>query len=203
MPGTQNTTSARGTGVRDEVPRIRDLPIGLTSTGTRRETDSMGAIDVPANKYWGAQTQRSLIHFSIGDDKMPKAVYHAYGYVKKAAAIVNGRAGRLPAWKAVLIERVADEVIGGKLDASFPLYVWQTGSGTQSNMNVNEVISNRAIQLVGGQLGSKSRSSPICFSQAFRCAPVSSSWRAASRMVSTLARTRCAGATNWPVASAA
>jgi hypothetical protein len=77
---------------------------------------------------------------------MPKAVYHAYGYVKKAAAIVNGRAGRLPAWKAVLIERVADEVIGGKLDASFPLYVWQTGSGTQSNMNVNEVISNRAIQ---------------------------------------------------------
>ncbi len=155
MPGTQNTTSARGTGVRDEVPRIRDLPIGLTSTGTRRETDSMGAIDVPANKYWGAQTQRSLIHFSIGDDKMPKAVYHAYGYVKKAAAIVNGRAGRLPAWKAVLIERVADEVIGGKLDASFPLYVWQTGSGTQSNMNVNEVISNRAIQLVGGKLGSK------------------------------------------------
>jgi fumarate hydratase class II len=115
----------------------------------------MGAIDVPANKYWGAQTQRSLIHFSIGDDKMPKAVYHAYGYVKKAAAIVNGRAGRLPAWKAVLIERVADEVIAGKLDASFPLYVWQTGSGTQSNMNVNEVISNRAIQLVGGQLGSK------------------------------------------------
>jgi len=155
MTGTQETTPARGTGVRDEVPRIRDLPIGLTSTGTRRETDSMGAIDVPANKYWGAQTQRSLIHFSIGDDKMPKAVYHAYGYVKKAAAIVNGRAGRLPAWKAVLIERVADEVIGGKLDASFPLYVWQTGSGTQSNMNVNEVISNRAIQLVGGQLGSK------------------------------------------------
>ena len=136
-------------------PRILDLRIGLTATGTRRETDSMGAIEVPANKYWGAQTQRSLIHFSIGDDKMPKAVYHAYGYVKKAAAIVNGRAGRLPAWKASLIERVADEVIAGKLDTSFPLYVWQTGSGTQSNMNVNEVISNRAIQLTGGQLGSK------------------------------------------------
>jgi fumarate hydratase class II len=115
----------------------------------------MGAIDVPADKYWGAQTQRSLIHFSIGDDRMPKAVYHAYGYVKKAAAIINGRAGRLPAWKASLIERVAGEVIAGKLDESFPLYVWQTGSGTQSNMNVNEVISNRAIQLAGGQLASK------------------------------------------------
>jgi len=86
---------------------------------------------------------------------MPKAVYHAYGYVKKAAAIVNGRAGRLPGWKAALIERVADEVIAGQLDENFPLYVWQTGSGTQSNMNVNEVISNRASQLAGGQLGSK------------------------------------------------
>jgi fumarate hydratase class II len=137
------------------APRILDLPIGLTATGTRRETDSMGAIEVPADRYWGAQTQRSLIHFSIGEDKMPKAVYHAYGHVKKAAAVVNGRAGRLPAWKAALIERVADEVIAGKLDEHFPLYVWQTGSGTQSNMNVNEVISNRAIQLVGGQLGSK------------------------------------------------
>jgi fumarate hydratase class II len=140
---------------RDPAPRILDLPIGLSATGTRRETDSMGAIDVPADKYWGAQTQRSLIHFAIGDDRMPKAVYHAYGHVKKAAAIVNGQAGRLPAWKAALIEQVADEVIAGKLDDDFPLYVWQTGSGTQSNMNVNEVISNRAIQLSGGQLGSK------------------------------------------------
>ena len=136
-------TAPAGPPGADE-PRILDLPIGLTATGTRRETDSMGAIDVPANKYWGAQTQRSLVHFSIGDDKMPKAVYHAYGYVKKAAAVVNGRAGRLPRWMAQLIERVSDEVIAGKLDASFPLYVWQTGSGTQSNMNVNEVISNRA-----------------------------------------------------------
>jgi fumarate hydratase, class II len=147
-------TAPAGAPGADE-PRILDLPIGLTATGTRRETDSMGAIDVPADKYWGAQTQRSLIHFSIGDDRMPKAVYHAYGYVKKAAAIINGRAGRLPAWKASLIERVAGEVIAGKLDESFPLYVWQTGSGTQSNMNVNEVISNRAIQLAGGQLASK------------------------------------------------
>jgi fumarate hydratase, class II len=138
-----------------EVPKILDLRIGLSASGTRRESDSLGAIDVPADRYWGAQTQRSLIHFSIGDDRMPKAVYHAYGHVKKAAAIVNGRAGRLPDWKAGLIERVSDEVIAGKLDENFPLYVWQTGSGTQSNMNTNEVISNRAIQLVGGQLGSK------------------------------------------------
>ena len=96
------------------APRVRAVPIGLTATGTRTETDSMGAIEVPADQYWGAQTQRSLIHFSIGDDRMPKAVYHAYGYVKKAAAIVNGRAGRLPAWKAELIEKVADEVIAGR-----------------------------------------------------------------------------------------
>jgi fumarate hydratase class II len=115
----------------------------------------MGTIEVPAEHYWGAQTQRSLIHFSIGDDHMPKAVYHAYGYVKKAAAIVNAREGKLPQDKADLICQVADEVIAGKLDNEFPLYVWQTGSGTQSNMNVNEVISNRAIQLAGGQLGSK------------------------------------------------
>ncbi|MFC9319044.1 class II fumarate hydratase [Streptomyces nigra] len=139
----------------DGTPVIRDVPIGLDATGTRGETDSMGAIDVPADRYWGAQTQRSLIHFSIGDDHMPKEVYHAYGHVKKAAAIVNGRAGRLPAWKAGLIARVADEIIDGQLDDHFPLYVWQTGSGTQSNMNTNEVISNRAIQLAGGDLGSK------------------------------------------------
>jgi fumarate hydratase, class II len=144
-----------GGSAADGGPRIVPVPIGLTATGTRRETDSMGAVDVPADKYWGAQTQRSLIHFSIGDDRMPKAVYHAYGYVKKAAAIVNGRAGRLPPWKADLIENVAGEVIAGKLDEHFPLYVWQTGSGTQSNMNLNEVISNRAIQLAGGELGSK------------------------------------------------
>ena len=139
----------------EEPPRILDLPVGLDATCTRHETDSMGGIDVPADRYWGAQTQRSLQHFSIGDDRMPKAVYHAYGYVKKAAAQVNGRAGRLPRWKADLISRVADEVIAGQLDESFPLYVWQTGSGTQSNMNTNEVISNRAIQLVGATLGSK------------------------------------------------
>ncbi len=135
--------------------KVRDLPIGIQASGTRQESDSMGTIEVPAEHYWGAQTQRSLIHFSIGDDHMPKAVYHAYGYVKKAAVLVNAGAGKLPKDKADLISKVADEVIAGKLDSEFPLYVWQTGSGTQSNMNVNEVISNRAIQLVGGRLGSK------------------------------------------------
>jgi fumarate hydratase class II len=139
----------------EPVPRILDVPIGLTATGTRQEFDSLGTVDVPANHYWGAQTQRSLEHFNIGNDRMPKEVYHAYGFVKKAAAIVNTAAGRLPSWKGELIERVSDEVISGALDTEFPLYVWQTGSGTQSNMNVNEVISNRCIQLVGGKLGSQ------------------------------------------------
>ncbi|MBV8652235.1 MAG: class II fumarate hydratase [Alphaproteobacteria bacterium] len=138
------------------APKIRpDLPIGIAATGARHETDSMGGIDVPAERYWGAQTQRSLVHFSIGDDRMPKRVYHAYGYVKKAAALVNEAAGRLPDWKAQAIVHAADEAIAGKLDEHFPLYVWQTGSGTQSNMNVNEVLSNRAIQLLGGEIGSK------------------------------------------------
>ena len=117
----------------------------------------MGVIDVPADRYWGAQTQRSLLHFGdIGADRMPLAVYHAFGHVKKAAALVNGEAGRLPGWMARLIARVGDEVIDGELDEHFPLRVWQTGSGTQSNMNVNEVIANRCIQLVGGEIGSKS-----------------------------------------------
>src|SRR5882724_6022672 len=136
-------------------PLLHDLPIGIDATGLRHETDSMGGIDVPADHYWGAQTQRSLVHFSIGDDHLPKAVYHAYGYVKKAAALVNAAAGRLPRWKADAIVRAADEAIAGELDEHFPLYVWQTGSGTQSNMNVNEVLSNRAIQLLGGKIGSK------------------------------------------------
>ena len=138
-----------------EAPQVRNLPVGIDAAGKRRETDSLGEVDVPADHYWGAQTQRSLEHFDIGHDRMPKEVYHAYGYVKKAAAVVNTKAGRLPTWKGELIQRVCDEVISGALDAEFPLYVWQTGSGTQSNMNVNEVVSNRCIQLVGGQLGSK------------------------------------------------
>jgi fumarate hydratase class II len=143
------------TDASHDVPKILDVPVGLDATGMRREFDSLGDVDVPADRYWGAQTQRSLEHFNIGNDRMPTEVYHAYGYVKKAAAVVNARAGRLPAWKGELIQRVCDEVISGALDEHFPLYVWQTGSGTQSNMNVNEVISNRCIQLVGGTLGSQ------------------------------------------------
>ena len=123
----------------------------------RIESDSMGSIEVPADKYWGAQTQRSLHHFSIGGptERMPVEVVRAFGILKKACALVNAELGTLPKDKADLIVRAADEVIQGKLDEHFPLYVWQTGSGTQSNMNANEVISNRAIELAGGELGSK------------------------------------------------
>ena len=140
---------------KTEHPTMRDVAIGLPASGTRREFDSMGTMEVPANRYYGAQTARSLIHFSIGDDRMPKAVYHAYGIVKKACALVNQAEGRLPAWKADAIIRAADETIAGDLDEHYPLYVWQTGSGTQSNMNINEVLSNRAIQLLGGTLGTQ------------------------------------------------
>ncbi len=140
---------------KEKSPGMKDVPIGLDAAGERTETDSMGSVQVPADRYWGAQTQRSLQHFSIGNDRMPKEVYRAYGVVKKATALVNQADGRLPDWKAAAIVKVADEVIAGKLDEHFPLYVWQTGSGTQSNMNLNEVISNRAIQLLGGELGSK------------------------------------------------
>src|SRR5687768_4312828 len=121
----------------------------------RNETDSMGAIGVPSDKYWGAQTQRSLHHFDIGDDVMPREMIRAFGILKKAAALVNQELGKLLADKARLIVQACDEVIEGKLDEHFPLRVWQTGSGTQTNMNANEVISNRAIELAGGQLGSK------------------------------------------------
>ncbi|MEQ8346286.1 MAG: class II fumarate hydratase [Sneathiellaceae bacterium] len=136
-------------------PTLRDVPIGVDAQGEREEFDSMGKVSVPADRYWGAQTQRSLQHFSIGGDLMPKPVYHAYGYVKKACALVNHKAGRLPDWKKAAIVRAADETISGALDDHYPLFVWQTGSGTQSNMNVNEVISNRAIQLLGGTLGTQ------------------------------------------------
>lgn len=121
----------------------------------RTETDTMGSIEVPADRYWGAQTQRSLRHFSIGDDRMPVEIVRALGVLKKACALVNAEDGNLPKDKADLIVKAADEVIEGKLDDHFPLFVWQTGSGTQSNMNANEVISNRAIELAGGELGSK------------------------------------------------
>jgi fumarate hydratase class II len=121
----------------------------------RRESDSMGPIEVPANRYYGAQTARSLIHFAIGHDTLPRPVIRALGILKKACALVNRDLGKLPADKADLISRAAEEVIVGKLDDHFPLRIWQTGSGTQSNMNANEVIANRAIELAGGVLGSK------------------------------------------------
>ena len=122
---------------------------------TRTESDTMGTIEVPAEHYWGAQTERSLHHFAIGTDTMPKAVIHAFGVLKEASATVNFELGKLDRQRAELIERAAREVADGVLDDEFPLRVWQTGSGTQSNMNVNEVISNRAIELAGGVLGSK------------------------------------------------
>lgn len=121
----------------------------------RSETDSMGAIDVPADRYYGAQTARSLIHFDIGNDTKPVELIRALGTLKKSCALVNQDIGKLPADKALLISQAADEVIEGKLDDHFPLRIWQTGSGTQSNMNANEVISNRAIELAGGEIGSK------------------------------------------------
>ena len=115
----------------------------------------MGPIEVLADRYWGAQTQRSLHHFNIGYDRMPREMIRALGILKKAAALVNEELGKLPHDKAELIVRACDEVIEGKLDDHFPLRVWQTGSGTQTNMNANEVISNRAIELAGGVMGSK------------------------------------------------
>jgi fumarate hydratase class II len=122
---------------------------------SRMESDSMGKIPVPNDRYYGAQTARSLIHFDIGGDVMPREVVHAFGVLKKACALVNQDLGKLKPDLAKLIADAADEVSSGKLDGHFPLRVWQTGSGTQSNMNVNEVISNRAIELAGGELGSK------------------------------------------------
>jgi fumarate hydratase class II len=122
---------------------------------TRTESDSMGKIDVPADRYYGAQTARSLIHFAIGKDLMPPELIRAFGILKKAAALVNQDLGKLPPDKTALITQAADEVIAGKLNDHFPLRIWQTGSGTQTNMNVNEVISNRAIEIAGGIMGSK------------------------------------------------
>ena len=125
------------------------------SVKTRIETDSMGEIEVASDRYWGAQTQRSLQHFNIGNDVMPREMIRALGILKKAAALVNKDLGKLPAPKADWIVQACDEVIEGKLDEHFPLRVWQTGSGTQTNMNANEVISNRAIEMTGGVMGSK------------------------------------------------
>src|SRR3954471_22060853 len=134
-----------------------EKPMATTSAAarTRTESDSMGQIEVPSNVYWGAQTQRSLHHFDIGRDTMPPELIRAFATLKKAAALVNQDLGKLPADKARLISQAADEVIAGQLNEHFPLRIWQTGSGTQTNMNVNEVISNRAIEIAGGVMGSK------------------------------------------------
>src|ERR1700676_5779694 len=124
-------------------------------TSTRIESDSMGQIEVPANVYWGAQTARSLVHFDIGRDIMPPELIRAFGILKKACALVNQELGKLSGDKARLILLACDEVISGALNDQFPLRIWQTGSGTQTNMNANEVIANRAIELAGGVMGSK------------------------------------------------
>ncbi|TBU87075.1 class II fumarate hydratase [Phytopseudomonas dryadis] len=150
---------------------------------SRTETDSIGPIDVPEDAYWGAQTQRSRINFAIGEERMPIAVIHALALIKKAAARVNDRIGELPPDTARLIEQAADEVIAGQHDEQFPLMVWQTGSGTQSNMNVNEVIAGRANELAGNARGGKSpvhpndhvnraQSSNDCFPSAMHIAAV-------------------------------
>ncbi len=143
----------------------RTSPINVTQSRTlhnkdmsgshRTESDSMGTIDVPVNRYWGAQTQRSLHHFDIGQDVMPSELIRAFGVLKKAAALVNRDLGKLDEERTRLITEAAEEVISGRLNDQFPLRVWQTGSGTQTNMNANEVISNRAIELAGGVMGSK------------------------------------------------
>src|SRR6267154_1098133 len=130
-------------------------PATSRSKSTRSETDSFGPIDVSADRYWGAQTERSRQNFRIGHDRMPIAIVHALGIVKLAAAETNRELGLIDARRATAITRAAREVIEGKLDDHFPLVVWQTGSGTQTNMNLNEVIANRASELLGGELGSK------------------------------------------------
>ena len=182
---------------------------------TRIESDSMGKIEVPSDRYYGAQTARSLIHFDIGRETMPPELIRAFGVLKKAAALVNKDLGKLSAEKAKLIVQAADEVIAGKLDEHFPLHIWQTGSGTQTNMNANEVISNRAIEIAGGVLGSKkpihpnddvnmSQSSNDTFPTAMHIAAAS---RVAEALIPAVERLRdalaakaarvCRGGENW------
>src|SRR5438093_4803584 len=127
---------------------------------TRIESDSIGEIEVAADKYWGAQTERSLLHFNIGFDVMPREMIRAFGILKKACALVNNDLGKLSPDKTQLIVQACDEVIAGKLDAHFPLRVWQTGSGTQTNMNANEVIANRAAEIAGAARGDKTAVHP-------------------------------------------
>src|SRR6266702_1437261 len=148
LPATLSLIAPQETAMNEATQFAKSVP-------TRSESDSMGSIDVPMDRYYGAQTARSLIHFAIGKDTMPPELIRAFGILKKAAALVNQDLRKLPAEKAKLIVQAADEVISGNLNDHFPLRIWQTGSGTQTNMNVNEVISNRAIEMAGGVLGSK------------------------------------------------
>src|SRR5690606_31784596 len=131
------------------------LQLQANTMKTRIESDSMGNIEVPADRYWGAQTQRSLQHFAIGEERMPLPVVQALALIKTAAALTNGELGNLDSALVELITRAADEVLTGRLDEHFPLAVWQTGSGTQSNMNINEVLANRANEMAGQPLGGK------------------------------------------------
>lgn len=140
---------------------LRDIPVGIKRAGKRRESDALGTVEVPADRYWGARTQRARVALSIGSERLPNRLYRCYGYVKKGAAMVNAEAGRLPASKAEALIRAADELIAGALDEHFPLMAWQAGSGNQANMNVNEVLANRAIQLLGGVIGSQAPVHPV------------------------------------------
>src|ERR1700722_11604656 len=144
-----------GSGCRGEELIVDAKASPAPKPQMRIESDSMGKIEVPADRYYGAQTARSIIHFDIGNDTMPRELIRAFGVLKKAAALVNQDLGKLSTEKANLISQAADEVIAGKLDDHFPLRIWQTGSGTQTNMNANEVISNRAIEISGGLMGTK------------------------------------------------
>ena len=170
---------------------------------TRTETDSFGPIEVPADRYWGAQTERSRQNFKIGHDRMPMPIIHALGIVKLAAAETNRELGLIDARRAGAIMRAAREVIDGKLDDHFPLVVWQTGSGTQTNMNLNEVIANRANELLGGELGAKkpvhpndhvnmSQSSNNSFPTAMHIAAARASSAELIPALSELHRARCA-----------
>jgi len=155
MASQSKTKMHKGVSAKSAVTAPAAAAVKAPPTGKRVESDSMGSIEVANDRYWGAQTERSLLHFAIGFDRMPRSVIRAFGLLKKASAEVNRDLKKLAPEKAKLIAAAADEVISGKLDEHFPLRIWQTGSGTQTNMNANEVISNRAIEMAGGVLGSK------------------------------------------------
>ena len=155
MASQSKTKMRKGASAKSAVTAPAAAAVKAPATGKRVESDSMGSIEVANDRYWGAQTERSLLHFAIGFDRMPRSVIRAFGLLKKASAEVNRDLKKLAPEKAKLIAAAADEVISGKLDEHFPLRIWQTGSGTQTNMNANEVISNRAIEMAGGVLGSK------------------------------------------------